>query len=168
MNTFHFLLYCFYYWLWSVNCGWGCSLLLTLCACWYQFRQSFQSQSDIFVNLKLFRRLDKFDGPLLVGGGGYIRDVHLPELKKRWKAAEFLQFLLYTGLVFLEDFLSQKSFEQFLYSSVSIWITIANYKNEEPIFPKNYYCRLWKMQLVFMVHTSQCTTFIICFTFMMT
>ena len=54
----------------------------------------------------------------------------LDELK-RWKATEFHQFLLYTGLVFLKDVLSQKSFEHFLSLSVSIRILIAHYKNEE-------------------------------------
>ena len=54
----------------------------------------------------------------------------LDELK-RWKATEFHQFLLYTGLVFFKDVLSQKSFEHFLSLSVSIRIMIAHYKNEE-------------------------------------
>ena len=47
------------------------------------------------------------------------------------EAAEFHRFLLYTGLVFLKDVLSQKSFEHFLSLSVSIRIIIAHYKNEE-------------------------------------
>ena len=55
---------------------------------------------------------------------------HLDELK-RWKPTEFHQFLLYTGLVFLKDVLSQKSFEHFLSLSVSIRIMVAHYKNEE-------------------------------------
>ena len=43
LNTFHFLLHCFYCWLWSVNYRLGLLfVVLTLCACWNQFRQSFQ------------------------------------------------------------------------------------------------------------------------------
>ena len=42
LNTFHFLLQCFYCWLWSVNCQLGLLLVvLTHRACWNQFRQSF-------------------------------------------------------------------------------------------------------------------------------
>ena len=42
LNTCHFLLQCFYCWLWPVNCRLGLLLVfLTLCACWNQFRQSF-------------------------------------------------------------------------------------------------------------------------------
>ena len=52
----------------------------------------------------------------------------LDELK-RWKATEFHQFLLYTGLFFLKDVLSQKLFEYFLSLSVSIRIMVAHYKN---------------------------------------
>ena len=34
LNTFHFLLQCFYYWLWLVNCRLGLLLVvLTLCVC---------------------------------------------------------------------------------------------------------------------------------------
>ena len=37
LNIFHFLLQCFYCWLWSVNCCLGeLSVVLTLCACWNQ------------------------------------------------------------------------------------------------------------------------------------
>ena len=41
LNTFHFLLQCFFYWLWSVNCWLGLFVVLMLCACWNQFGQSF-------------------------------------------------------------------------------------------------------------------------------
>ena len=42
LNTFHFLLQCFYCWLWSVSFRLGLLfVVLTLCACWNQFRQSF-------------------------------------------------------------------------------------------------------------------------------
>ena len=42
LNTFHFLLQCLYCWLWSVNCRLGLLfVVLMLCACWNQFRQSF-------------------------------------------------------------------------------------------------------------------------------
>ena len=42
LNTFHFLLQCFYCWIWSVNRWLGLLLVaLTFCACWNQFRQSF-------------------------------------------------------------------------------------------------------------------------------
>ena len=42
LNTFHFLLQCFCCWYWSVNCRLGLLVVvLTLCACWNQFRQSF-------------------------------------------------------------------------------------------------------------------------------
>ena len=41
LNTFHFLLQCFYCWLWSLNCWVGLLfVVMTLCACWNQFRQS--------------------------------------------------------------------------------------------------------------------------------
>ena len=42
LNTFHFLLQCFHCWLWSINC-WLRLLfvVLMLCACWNEFRQSF-------------------------------------------------------------------------------------------------------------------------------
>ena len=40
LNTFHFLLQCFFCWLWSVNCRLGLLfVVLTLFACWNQFRQ---------------------------------------------------------------------------------------------------------------------------------
>ena len=43
LNIIHFLLQCFYCWLWSVHCRLGSLLVvLTLCGCWNQFRQSFQ------------------------------------------------------------------------------------------------------------------------------
>ena len=43
LNAFHFLLQCFYYWLWLVNCRLGLLLVvLTLCVFWNQFRQSFR------------------------------------------------------------------------------------------------------------------------------
>ena len=42
LNTFHFLLQCLYCWLWSVNCRLGfLFVVLTLCACWNQFREIF-------------------------------------------------------------------------------------------------------------------------------
>ena len=42
LNTFHFLLQCFYCWLWSLNCWVGLLfVVMTLCACWNQFRWSF-------------------------------------------------------------------------------------------------------------------------------
>ena len=42
LRTFHFLLQCFYCWLWSVNCWLGLLFVnLMLCACWNQFGQSF-------------------------------------------------------------------------------------------------------------------------------
>ena len=42
LNTFHLFLQCFYCWLWSVNCRLGLLLVvLTLFACWNQFRQIF-------------------------------------------------------------------------------------------------------------------------------
>ena len=49
-NMFHFLLHCFYCWLWSVN-YWLVLLfvILTLCACWNQFRKSFHSWRN-YVN----------------------------------------------------------------------------------------------------------------------
>ena len=43
LNIFHFLLQCFYCWLWQVNCRLELLfVVLALCACWNQFRQSFQ------------------------------------------------------------------------------------------------------------------------------
>ena len=42
LDKFHFLLQCFYCWLWSVNCRLELLfLVLMLCACWNQFRQRF-------------------------------------------------------------------------------------------------------------------------------
>ena len=68
LNTFHFLLQCFYCWLWSVNC-WRELLLvvLTLCVCWNQFRQSFHLQRNKVNKLhwqnewKHFRKSDIFN-----------------------------------------------------------------------------------------------------------
>ena len=42
LNTFHFLLHCFYCWLGLVNCRLGLLfVVLMLCACWNQLRQNF-------------------------------------------------------------------------------------------------------------------------------
>ena len=41
LNTFHLLLQCFYCCLWWINYQLGLSVVLTLCAWWNQFRQSF-------------------------------------------------------------------------------------------------------------------------------
>ena len=73
LNTFNFCC-----WLWSVNCRLGLVfVVLMLCASWNQFRQSFhlwrnyvkRRRVTFLVNL-IFRRLDKFDGPISGKRGG--------------------------------------------------------------------------------------------------
>ena len=40
LNTFHSLFQCFYFWIWSITCRLRLFVVLTICACWNQFRPS--------------------------------------------------------------------------------------------------------------------------------